>query len=121
MQRSSEMQQKTEEAISFILLIGVVMSAFVLLVGVGIACLFTRNISVSTYKMLQSPQLNLIQGLQHGNAQSFMTLGIIILLFTPLLRIVVSVVAFSLQRDWIYVGITTCVLCIIVGSMILNH
>ncbi len=47
-------------------------------------------------------------------------LGFMVLVGTPLLRIVASVVVFALSKDWIFTAITGCVLAILGISMLLG-
>jgi uncharacterized membrane protein len=47
-------------------------------------------------------------------------LGILLLMLTPIIRVVFSIVAFAMERDRIYVGITSAVLAILVGSLLLR-
>ena len=39
--------------------------------------------------------------------------GLVLLIATPVARVVFSVVAFTLERDWLYVGITLFVLAVL--------
>ncbi|WP_245692908.1 DUF1634 domain-containing protein [Sporomusa acidovorans] len=43
---------------------------------------------------------------------------LILLIFTPIMRVGVSIVAFLQEKDWIYVGISSVVFLILVGSFI---
>jgi uncharacterized membrane protein len=45
-----------------------------------------------------------------GNTAAIMQLGLVILILTPLIRVAFSAVAFALERDWLYVGLTVIVL-----------
>jgi uncharacterized membrane protein len=47
-------------------------------------------------------------------------LGFMVLVRTPLLRIVASVVVFALSKDWTFTVITGCVLTILGISMVLG-
>jgi uncharacterized membrane protein len=43
--------------------------------------------------------------------------GLIILIATPVARVVASVVDFTLSRDWVFVTLTSLVLVILLGSL----
>lgn len=45
-------------------------------------------------------------------------LGLLFLLATPVARVLLSCVAFVLQRDWLYVGVTLVVLGILLYSIV---
>ena len=44
-------------------------------------------------------------------------LGLVILMATPVARVVVSVVEYALGRDWLFVTLTSGVLVILIGSL----
>lgn len=45
-------------------------------------------------------------------------LGLIILIATPVARVVASVVDFTMSRDWVFVTLTSLVLVILLGSLL---
>jgi uncharacterized membrane protein len=47
-----------------------------------------------------------------------LTVGIVVLMATPLTRVIVSVVEFARQRDWLFVLYTFIVLALLVGSLV---
>ncbi|WP_029905531.1 DUF1634 domain-containing protein [Prevotella sp. 10(H)] len=47
-------------------------------------------------------------------------LGVCVLIATPILRVAFSVIAFLIEKDYMYVVITLIVLCIIVANMLLG-
>lgn len=59
----------------------------------------------------------IFHGVAAGNATEIIQLGVLILLATPILRIFFSLIAFALEKDKLYVVITTIVLGIILFSM----
>lgn len=63
-----------------------------------------------------------IAGILHGAAttmhpRAWIQLGLLILLLTPVARVVLLLGAFALQRDALYVGIATVVLLVLVASL----
>jgi uncharacterized membrane protein len=44
-------------------------------------------------------------------------LGILLLLFTPLVRVVVVTIGFSLRREWIFVGLSLWILAVLGSSL----
>lgn len=52
------------------------------------------------------------------NAQSWIQMGVISLLLTPILRVALSLVDFIKEHDWIYAAITAIVLSIIIGNSV---
>ena len=45
-------------------------------------------------------------------------IGLIVLIATPVARVVASVVDFTLSRDWLFVTLTSLVLVILLGSLL---
>ncbi|MBO5133720.1 MAG: DUF1634 domain-containing protein [Bacteroidaceae bacterium] len=60
----------------------------------------------------------IIKGVKQMNAASWIQLGVIALLLTPILRVLLSLVGFIGERDWLYSAITAIVLAIIIGNSI---
>ena len=46
--------------------------------------------------------------------------GVCVLIATPILRVAFSVIGFLIEKDYLYVGITLIVLCIIIANMLLG-
>jgi uncharacterized membrane protein len=61
-----------------------------------------------------------LAGVRAGNPAAIIVLGLLVLLATPLLRIIVSIVSFARERDWPYVAITLLVLAILLLSFALG-
>jgi uncharacterized membrane protein len=51
----------------------------------------------------------------HGKA--VIQLGILLLVSTPVARVLLTVVAFAVQRDWLYAGVTVIVLTVLLVSL----
>lgn len=51
------------------------------------------------------------------NARGIMQLGVVVLILTPILRVVCSLFSFAIEKDRMYVVITLIVLCVILFSM----
>ena len=59
----------------------------------------------------------IFEGILQFNGASIIQLGVVILIATPILRIVVSSIAFLIEKDWLYVAITLTVLAVIMLNM----
>jgi uncharacterized membrane protein len=44
--------------------------------------------------------------------------GLIILMATPVTRVIVSIVEYAIERDWVFVALTTTVLIVLIGSVL---
>jgi uncharacterized membrane protein len=80
---------RLEAAVGLVLRIGVAASAVCLAAGLGLS-------------MLPSAV---------GPAHFLLNAGLIILMATPVGRVVISVGEYALERDWLFVVLTTIVLC----------
>jgi uncharacterized membrane protein len=52
---------------------------------------------------------------------SIIALGLLVLIAIPVMRVAVSVVAFMLERDWLYVWITAFVLLVLLASFAIGE
>lgn len=73
---------------------------------------FTRE--PQTYTTLSG----IIAGVLHFEAKNWIQLGVIILMLTPIVRILLSLIDFARERDWLYVTITGIVFLVIVANSI---
>lgn len=60
----------------------------------------------------------ILAGVLSMSAVGWIQLGVIALLLTPIMRVVLSWCDFYKQRDWLYVGITSAVLAVILYSVL---
>jgi uncharacterized membrane protein len=58
------------------------------------------------------------EGAFHLNALAVVQLGIVLLIATPVLRVLFVGVGYLLERDWLYVTIAAIVLCVLAWSLI---
>ena len=53
-----------------------------------------------------------------GSAPEWIQLGVVLLILTPVMRILLSMLDFARERDWLYVGITALVFLVILLNSI---
>ncbi|WP_461451050.1 DUF1634 domain-containing protein [Mucilaginibacter sp.] len=111
--------------IGWVLRIGVIVSISVVFFG-GFIYLYRHGESVPNYtKFTGVPdfvQLNgIIPGILNFRGRSIIQAGIILLIATPIVRIVFSAISFILEKDYLYIGISLLVLLIIILSSISGH
>jgi len=114
---SKEMLQ-VESVIGRILQVGVIFSAIVMAIGLGLFLITGK----SGYPGTMVPrQMGLIlQGTWQLKPYAIMMLGVYCLILTPVLRVVVSIYAFYKERDHLYVAITILVLFILMGALFIG-
>ncbi len=62
----------------------------------------------------------ILSGVLAANSESFIQLGVIALILTPVMRVVLSLFDFIKQKDWLYVAITLFVLVVIILNSIIE-
>ncbi|MGH1648193.1 hypothetical protein IGI66_003249 [Enterococcus sp. AZ048] len=109
---NKEEMLKIERSIGYILRIGVIVSAVIILVG--LALLFLNPTAAH-----QTPTTleTIFKGMVQFNGEAFVMFGLFCLILTPVLRVVVSIFAFAKEKDYLYVAITILVLIILIIGM----
>jgi uncharacterized membrane protein len=121
---AEKLEKGTELIIGNLLRIGVIVSGLVMLVGATIFLIRHGNEfpKVHTFKFdafsITDTRPNVvIKELLDVKSIAIMQLGVLILIATPVLRVIVSVVAFLYERDYMYVVFTLIVLGVLVFSL----
>jgi uncharacterized membrane protein len=115
-----------EQLVGRLLQIGVAVSAIVVLFG-GVLLLLHHSAEVPNYSTFtgEPESIRTLYGIVHGlmevDARSIIQFGLLLLIATPILRVAFTWVAFLLQRDWVYVAITTVVLVLLLFGLISGH
>jgi uncharacterized membrane protein len=118
--------QRVETIIANLLRAGVIAAAGI--VAVGAAIFFVRHgHEIPHYSLFvgEPDELRTISGILQRSAsfhgRNIIQLGLLILIATPVARVAFSVVAFALERDRLYVGITLVVLAVLLFSLAGGH
>ncbi|MGN6627865.1 MAG: DUF1634 domain-containing protein [Tepidisphaeraceae bacterium] len=122
---------KVEIAISNLLRIGVAVSLLFIVIGTVLMFLhhpeyrqsgrtLQRLIGPGKETVDATPFRTMIQGIRHAEGRSVITLGLMLLIATPVVRVAVSVLAFVYQGDRVFVAITTLVFCLLLVSFFLG-
>lgn len=113
-----------QNIIGNMLRIGVWSSATVVAIG-GLLYLFSNGLNVqdihSDYVASAESFTNFSnvwQGMLHMQPLAIIQLGVLLLIATPIARVIFSFIAFWLEKDYLYVFITLIVLAIIAVSML---
>ncbi|HUI79679.1 MAG TPA: DUF1634 domain-containing protein [Bryobacteraceae bacterium] len=117
---------RIEKAIGTLLQIGVLTAAVVVLAG-GVWLLAGSGRSVPRYNPFRGEPDQLrsahrvVGSLAHPSPAIVIQFGLILLIATPVARVVFSLAAFAWERDWTYVVITLIVLAVLTYSLALPH
>lgn len=113
---------RIEVVIGTLLRVGVLLSAAVVILG-GIIYLVRHGHTIVNYRNFEGSQspLRKLSGIFHGLAQpsgrAIIQFGLLLLIATPVARVLFSAIAFARQRDHLYVALTLAVLAILTYSL----
>lgn len=107
-----------ESVMGSLLRVGVLISACVVLIG-GIFYLYQHGTSLPHYKTFRGEPSGLksvkqiLAGVTELHSRAIIQLGLLILIATPVARVIFSVLGFWLEKDYLYVIFTLIVLAIL--------
>jgi uncharacterized membrane protein len=114
--------QRVDEIIGNILRVGVIVAAVVVLSG-GVRYLAQHGSTIPDYRVFHGEPAYLrgvsgiVTAVRALDGRGLIQLGLLLLLATPIARVVFSVLAFALQRDRTYVVVTSIVLAVLLYSL----
>jgi uncharacterized membrane protein len=117
--------QQFEFFLGKLLRTGVVIAALIVFAG-GVWFLSQAHGARREYKAFRGvpAELSSLEGIVHGamggQALAVIQLGILVLIATPVARVLFSMLGFALERDWMYVSVTAIVLALLLYSLF-NH
>ena len=117
--------QKLELAIGLLLRIGVTASAAVVLAGGAWYLLRpVPHLGYHTFRgsaaALSNP-MTILHGALAGDSRSIIQLGLLLLITTPIARVIFAVIGFLWERDWLYVFISLIVLAVLLYSLVFGR
>jgi uncharacterized membrane protein len=115
-----------QQIIGWILRLGVIISMTIVFIG-GCFYWYRHSGETASYsKFVGVPDfVHSASGIWHGiltlRGRAIIQAGIILLIATPVIRVLFSAIGFILEKDWLYTGITLLVLGIILLSAFTGH
>lgn len=115
--------QRMETIMGRLLQAGVLLASAIVLVG-GVLYAHAHFGSVANYQTFagEPAPLRSINGLfrllRKGDPAAVIQVGVILLIATPIARVVFAVVGFALERDRLYVAVSLTVLAVLMASLI---
>ncbi len=117
-----ERTRKLEQVLGLLLRTGVLLAAFVVAIG---AVLFL------VHHGMQQPHFSLFQGQPpelrsvgaivvaafNLDALAVIQMGLLLLIATPIARVLYSLVGFVIERDWMYIAVTAIVLALLLFGL----
>lgn len=105
-----------DEVVHGVLVVGLIVSIALFLIGLGL--------DVGQHKSLPETAVTPAEAIRRMMAlhpSGFLSLGLMILLATPVVRVIGSTFVFLWRRDWRYAGVTGFVLAVMLASVLLGQ
>ena len=124
--RMDNAEQRMDQIIGRLLQAGVIWAAVFVLAG-GAVFLARHPTPVTNYRVFsgEPEEFRTLPGIFHEavalHGRGLIQFGLLILIATPIARVIFSVFAFLYQRDWTYVLVTLIVLAILIYSLFGQH
>ncbi len=109
-------QRNLDQAIHKLLVVGLAISVALMLVGLILDLTLHREIPTSIPHLAE-----IFTRLIALRPSGFLSLGLLVLIVTPVVRVLGSVLAFMYERDWRYAAITFVVLIVVTLSIVLGR
>lgn len=122
----AQTDKRIDELMGLLLRSGVTLAAAIVFLG-GVLFLARHHYPATNYHVFQGePQsLRTISGIlseaEAVKGRGLIQLGLLVLIATPIARVMFSVLAFCYQRDWKYVFFTLIVLGLLLYSLLGRH
>ena len=115
--------RQVERFIGTLLRAGVIAAAVIVLAG-GVFYLARHGGDRPRYRSFQGEPafLEHVDGVLRQalalRSEAVIQLGLLLLIAVPLIRVAVSIIAYLLERDWLYVAVTALVLAVLAFSLL---
>jgi len=115
-----------QHIIGWILRLGVMISMTIVFIG-GCFYWYRHSSETANYsKFTGVPDfVHSASGIWHGiltlRGRAIIQAGIVLLIATPVVRVLFSMIGFLLERDWLYTAISLLVLSVIIASALTGH
>jgi uncharacterized membrane protein len=112
--------------IGWILRTGVAVSMFIVIIG-GILFVYHYGYNAANFSSFKGVPFflrdigSVTRGILELRSEAIIQLGIILLIATPVIRVLFSAIGFFIEKDYLYMAMTLIVLSIILFSMLSSH
>ncbi len=112
-----EAARRTEHITGRVLKFGVWASAGLIIIGLIMAVIFpTSVIAFQANPTLTGLLMRILSG--HIDPLTLMFAGLVLLMFTPILRVITAVVGFVMEKNWTFVLVSSIVFIMLLGEII---
>lgn len=118
--------QKLEEGMGQLLRAGVILAALIVFIGGLLYLSQTRGPrpDYSTFHgvaaELRSPS-GIVKELPSGSSNAIIQFGLLLLIATPIARVIFGAFGFFAEKDWLYVAVSLVVLAVLMYSLLHGH
>jgi uncharacterized membrane protein len=126
MTKNSFKDKDMQAVIGWVLRAGVFISMTVVFIG-GVIYLYRHGQTIPNYHEFKGvPDFvhsasGIINGIINLRGRAIIQAGIILLIATPIIRVIFSAIGFIMEKDHLYTGITFIVLLVIIISALSGH
>ena len=107
--------QELDHVVHRLLLVGLALSSLLMVLGLVLDVVLHRQLPTAI------PDLGeMLARVRAGRPSGFLSLGLLVLLATPIVRVIGSIAAFIYERDWHYAVIALIVLVIVIVSVVVG-
>ncbi|MGA2225114.1 MAG: DUF1634 domain-containing protein [Syntrophobacteraceae bacterium] len=113
---------RIDEIIGNLLRAGVIISSLIVLIGGGLY-LTRHGTEAPDYHIFHGEPsdlrnvLGIMKEVSTFSSRGMIQFGLLVLIATPVMRVLFTVVSFTIQRDRVYVGVTLIVLAVLLFSL----
>ncbi len=121
---SHEHEQRIEQSLSKLLTGGTTVAGLVLLAGIVRLVLHAPAGVRPEYGQFSPAAergkgvVEILKSVWVLDAHALLLAGVLLLILTPMARVVFTLAAFAVRRDWLYVGMTTLVLVVLAYGLL---
>lgn len=116
-----EGEQNVYAGVYRMLVAGMIVSNVLFVIGIVLALIHPQYFPLSANWVRSQYHARLVfQGIVHGQPTSFFLLGTLLLILTPVARVIVSIYAFWIDHDQKYVAVTGTVFIIMIITVVLG-
>ena len=125
-QPNLQADQRMDQIMGILLRTGVILAAGLVFAG-GVLFLVRHPFPVTNYHDFtgEPEELRTVSGILRNafswHGRGLIQLGLLVLIATPVARVIFSVVAFLYEKDWTYVAVTLLVLGLLLYSLLGGH
>jgi uncharacterized membrane protein len=113
---SREQTRSLNDAVHQILIVGLVISTFLLVAGLILDVIQRTELPAAALSPGEA-----FQRVLQLRPSGFLSLGLIVLMFTPVVRVIGSIIVFAWERDRRYMLVTLFVLAVMITSVVLGR